>query len=90
MLRSYEAIYDHGRVEWIGAGPRLDHGRVLVVVEEAPDVLEGGTTNGDRLADFLEGLDATRRKSLTEKFGDPVAWQREERQDRQLPGREQP
>jgi hypothetical protein len=90
MLKSYEAIYDHGRVEWIGTGPRLEHGRVLVVVEEAPEVSEVGTTNGDRLADLLEGLDATQRKSLTEKFGDPVAWQREERRERKLPGREQP
>ncbi len=89
MLKSYEAIYDHGRVEWIGVGPRLAHGRVLVVVEEALETSEAGSTNGDRLADILEGLDATRRKSLTEKFGDPIAWQREERQERQLPGREQ-
>ncbi|MBL7644995.1 MAG: hypothetical protein JNK74_02285 [Candidatus Hydrogenedentes bacterium] len=89
MLKSYEAIYDHGRVEWIGSEPRLEHGRVLVVVEEAPDVSEAGSTNGDRLADLLEGLETTRRKSLTEKFGDPVAWQREERQERQQPGREQ-
>jgi len=73
MLKSYEAIYDHGRVEWIGSGPRLEHGRVLVVVEEAPDVSEAGSTNGDRLADLLEGLETTRRKSLTEKFGDSVA-----------------
>ena len=89
MLKSYEAIYDHGRVEWIGTGPRLDHGRVLVVVDEAPNACEVSAINGDRLADLLESLDSTRRKSLMEKFGDPVAWQREERQDRQLPGREQ-
>ena len=88
MLKGYEAIYDHGRVEWIGAGPRLDHGRVLVMVEEAPDITEAGTTNGDRLADLLDGLNWARRTSLTEKFGDPVAWQREERHERQLPGRE--
>jgi hypothetical protein len=89
MLKSYDAIYDHGRVKWIGVGPRLAHGRVLVVVEEAPDISDAGSTNGDRLADMLEGLNSARRKSLTEKFGDPVAWQREERQERQLPGREQ-
>jgi hypothetical protein len=87
MLKSYEAIYDHGRVEWIGAGPRLEHGPVLVVVEETADEFKTGTTNGDRLADILDGLNAARRKSLTKKFGDPVTWQREERQERQLPGR---
>lgn len=89
MLKSYEAIYDHGRVEWIGASPKLDHGPILVVVEETPDASGAGTSNGDRLADMLDGLNATRRACLSEKFGDPVAWQREERQERQLPGREQ-
>ena len=90
MLKSYEAIYDHGRVEWIGAGPRLDHGRVLVMVEEASETFEAETTNGDRLADLLNGLNVARRESLTEKFGDPISWQREERHERQLPGREEP
>ena len=57
MLRSYAAIYDHGRVEWIGAGSRLDHGRVLlVVVEESTDPVDAAETNGDRLADFLDSL----------------------------------
>ena len=88
MLKSYEAIYDHGRVEWIGAGPRLDHGRVLVVVEESIDSVEAEKTNGDRLADILESLGEHARKATSEKFGDPVSWQRNERQEQTLPGRE--
>ncbi|MDX1655056.1 MAG: hypothetical protein R3310_07560 [Candidatus Competibacteraceae bacterium] len=33
MLKSYEAIYDHGRLRWLGETPPLRVQRVLVVVE---------------------------------------------------------
>ncbi|MDO8789980.1 MAG: hypothetical protein Q7J42_18040 [Sulfuritalea sp.] len=32
MLQSYEAIYDHGQVKWIGEGPAVEQARVIVTV----------------------------------------------------------
>lgn len=51
MLKSYEAIYDHGRLQWLGEAPRLHRQRVLVVVEA-----DEQTENAD-----LEREDAIRR-----------------------------
>ena len=32
MLKSYEAIYDHGQIRWIGDAPALDQARIIVTV----------------------------------------------------------
>jgi hypothetical protein len=32
MLKSYEAIYDHGRLKWIGDAPQVDNAKVIVTV----------------------------------------------------------
>lgn len=32
MLRSYEAIYDHGKVRWLGEQPVEEEMRVIVTV----------------------------------------------------------
>ena len=29
-LRSYEAIYDHGQIKWLGDSPQVDEARVIV------------------------------------------------------------
>jgi len=34
MLKSYEAIYDHGRIEWLTDQPSAERFRMLVVVEQ--------------------------------------------------------
>ncbi|MGR8934319.1 MAG: hypothetical protein ACU837_08010 [Gammaproteobacteria bacterium] len=34
MLKSYEAIYDHGKIEWLTTPPPGEHFRMLVVVEQ--------------------------------------------------------
>lgn len=36
MLKSYEAIYDHGKIEWLGETLSDGRQRILVVVEQ-PD-----------------------------------------------------
>jgi hypothetical protein len=35
MLKSYEAIYEHGQLRWLGQEPAVTSARVLVVIEEA-------------------------------------------------------
>jgi hypothetical protein len=34
MLKTYEAIYDHGKIHWLSEPPRGEHLRVVVVVEQ--------------------------------------------------------
>ncbi len=79
MLKSYEAIYEDGRLSWIDTAPRAKKMRVLVVVEENTPQSDGQT-----LAEILHQLAKT---NLHQHIPDPVTWQREMRQDRSLPGR---
>lgn len=39
MLETYEAVYEDGRLEWLGQRPRVGRHRVLVIVleEKMPD-----------------------------------------------------
>ena len=34
MLKSYEVIYENGRLNWLGAKPLLTKAKVIIVVEE--------------------------------------------------------
>ena len=34
MLKSYEAFYENGKLNWLGAPPPVNKVKVLVVVEE--------------------------------------------------------
>lgn len=35
MLKSYEAIYENGQLNWLGVKPKLNNVKVIVVVDEA-------------------------------------------------------
>lgn len=83
MLKSYEAIYDHGRIEWLGVNPNSERTRVVVVFPDADEVAP--EPNGKRFVELAKKLAET---GFADKFGDPVAWQREQRKDRSLLGRE--
>ncbi|MGZ8246320.1 hypothetical protein [Methylomagnum sp.] len=93
MLRSYQAIYHDGALQWLDAPPRLKHARVMVVIAEPGDepIPEAARrdSNGPRLARILRDTDASTRAGIADAFGDPVAWQREQRRERTLPGREE-
>lgn len=34
MLKSYEAIYENGKLNWLGAIPAINKAKVIVVIEE--------------------------------------------------------
>jgi hypothetical protein len=44
--------------------------------------------NGARLVSILRATPPELLESIAGKYGDPVEWQREQRKDRVLPGRE--
>lgn len=39
MLKSYEAIYDHGRIQWLSEPPKVEHFKMLVVIEQPEPTL---------------------------------------------------
>ncbi|CAK0753660.1 conserved hypothetical protein [Gammaproteobacteria bacterium] len=34
MLKSYEAIYDHGKIQWLSESPPNERFKIIVVVEQ--------------------------------------------------------
>jgi len=84
MTRTYHAILKAGHVVWIGEGLDDENPvKVTIEVAETPPLPPGGN-----------GAEVARRMEEFAKIGghpaiaDPVAWQREQRDDRQLPGSE--
>jgi len=90
MLKSYEAIYDHGHINWLGEVPRFKKLRVVVVADDDQEITDASTVkvkNGSQLVDILRKTSIEAKSSIAEKFGDAVEWQREQRKDRVLLGR---
>jgi len=89
MLQTYEAILNGDRLEWSNGSPTAG-GSVRVhvtVVEATPDETpEDRAARGKRMADALREL---AKSNPFRDITDPVAWQREIRQDRPLPGRDE-
>jgi len=95
MLKSYEAIYDQGHIKWLGEVPKFKRVRVVLVADDANELEDAPeakateeTPNGARLVSILRATPVELMASIAEKFGNPVDWQREQRKDRVLPGRE--
>ncbi len=96
MAKHYRAIYDHGTVEWIDGPPDIEYASIVVVVDETTEKAVVGDNqqqksnhNGDVLVSLIERWPESDRHILEEKFGDPVRWQQEQRQERPLSGREE-
>ncbi len=88
MLQTFEARLKGNQLEWVDEIPRqlYDHSRqisVYVTLREKMPVEE--SLRKQRLAEALENLAAM---DALADITDPVAWQREIRQDRPLPFRE--
>ena len=82
MQRTYTAILHGDRVEWLNGKPE-ENEPVQVQISVLED--ERIPTQGEELARLLGAL---ADKGTFSDIEDPVAWQREQRKDRQLPGRE--
>ena len=89
MLKSYEAIYDHGRIKWLGEASKFKRMRVVLVADDANELEELPETtpvaetrgNGARLVSILCATPPELLASIAEKYGDPLEWQREQRID---------
>lgn len=84
MRESYRAILRGNRLEWQGRGPTTNDQGVAVrvtVVEDAQQTQHRGA----RMAAALEQLAAT---NPFREVDDPASWERHQREERQLPGRD--
>jgi hypothetical protein len=89
MLNTYKAILRGNHLEWDGDAPdhltQKDAVMVYVTILGEPVVPSVVTEQGQRMAAALEQLAVI---NALPDLTDPVAWEREVRQDRPLPGRE--
>jgi len=55
MLKSYDAVYDHGALKWVGDAPPIDDVSKVVVVVDVPS-----KTKKNKLSDTQKVLSSTR------------------------------
>lgn len=90
MTAKYRAVLRGDQLEWRDeAPPEVARGQavpvdITVLREERLSALRKASS-GKRMAEALEKLAA---RDATSRIEDPVAWQREIRRDRTLPGRD--
>lgn len=85
MLRTYKAVLRGDRIEWIDTAPATAHAtpvHITLLEESAP------APQRERGRVMAEALAALAGSGAFADLSDPVAWQRELRRDRTLPGRE--
>lgn len=89
MRQTYKAILRGNQLEWSGDAPgNLEEEQpveVHVTIPQEAIASSSVAARGQKMADALEKLASI--KGLSD-VTDPSTWQREERQDRELPGRD--
>lgn len=89
MLQTYEAVLRSNQIEWDAEAPQPTPAgqplRVHITILGPSSVPPSGES-GKRMALELEKIAALGSMST---IADPIEWQREQRQDRSLPGREE-
>jgi hypothetical protein len=90
MPHTYKAILKGDRVQWLGDAPDTNGGVSvqITVVENPPkgnDLVDDAAARGAAMAAALQKIADS---GGIPAIPDPVAWQREIRKDRPLPGRD--
>ena len=89
MLTTYKALLHGNQLEWVDDVPThiasADSVPVHITILDAENVHPTTQTPGQRMAEALEQLANAEANS---EIKDPLAWEREVRQERALPGRE--
>lgn len=90
MLQTYKAILRGDRLEWSGDAPeqsRTEHAvdvHVTILNEDGD-----AQTRGERGRKMAEALERLAARNALREISDPVSWQREQREDRILPDRDE-
>ena len=85
MERTYKAVLHKGKLRWMGTHPEIDPDRQV----EVKIVISDEEAYAPRFNE--EAVNALREIAIRggiPSIKDPVAWQREIRKDRPLPGRD--
>lgn len=85
MPQTYRAMLRGDRVEWIDTPPDLQGDTEVQLTFVQP---ESEAERRDRRRKMVAALERLARNGGIKSIPDPAAWQREIRQDRPLPGRE--
>ena len=89
MLNTYKAVLKGSRLEWRGSSPPEVSTEKEIAVEVT--VLRDERLSASRASDagkrMASALEKLADSGAVAGIEDPVAWQREMRQDRRLPGR---
>ena len=88
MIATYKARLHGDRLDWQEEPPPLSEADLSVLVTVLPNedaAPRPHIPSGRKLVAILRGLS---RENAVPSIPDPVAWQREIRKDRVLPGRE--
>lgn len=86
MAKTYKALLQGNQLEWKDAAPPLSNEPLLVYVTVAQtQATLPKQPSGPAMAAILEQL---AQRGTFASISDPVAWQRAERSERDLPGRE--
>lgn len=88
MDHGYDAVLRGDTLEWIGARPVGLPQDEAVEVEVVLKTVKSFDAEEERKRKIGEALDALVKLNPFRDIDDPVAWQREIRADRPLPGRE--
>lgn len=86
MLHTFEAVLKGNRLEWTNDAPKESDRPLKVYVTLLDESTLSSEERRQKLAELLGKVAATNAFANIEN---PVEWQRELRQDRSLPGREE-
>jgi hypothetical protein len=86
IAQTYRAVLRGDEVAWIDPPPHLEGETEVQITLFPPESEDARRARGLRAAAALERL---ANAGAFAEIEDPVAWQREIRQDRPLPGREE-
>jgi hypothetical protein len=84
MLKTYNAILNQNRVQWLNETPNINLGNSIEVQITLLEETEIAKSNGQKMAEALKKVS---ENNIFTKI-DPLQWQQETRQDRSLPHRD--
>ncbi len=81
MQKCYEAIYDHGKIEWLGVAPNCQRAQIIVVTGDDDELAEFYKTvtalklpDGVTVFSLLRAMSPEQLMNLAKNFGDSVDW----------------
>lgn len=88
MQKCYEAIYDHGELEWLGEPPNFQHAQMIVVTGDDDELAEFHKTvtalelpDGVSMFSLLRVMSPEQLMNLAKNSNDSVDWQNLQQKD---------